>query len=83
MYRIGEFSKLAKTTVKTLRYYEREGILIPEFVDENGYRYYTSKQLLDLARIVHLRQCGLTIEDIKSALAGENLKTLLAQKNTK
>lgn len=80
MYRIGEFSKLAKTTVKTLRYYEREGILIPEFVDENGYRYYTSKQLLDLARIVHLRQCGLTIEDIKSALAGENLKTLLAQK---
>ncbi|MGI5935972.1 MAG: MerR family transcriptional regulator [Oscillospiraceae bacterium] len=71
MYRIGEFSKLAKTTVKTLRYYEREGILNPEFVDENGYRYYSSKQLLELARIVHLRQCGLTIEDIKCALSAK------------
>ena len=39
MYKIGEFSTLAKTTVKTLRYYEQENILLPHFVDSNGYRY--------------------------------------------
>ena len=34
MYKIGEFSKLAKTTIKTLRFYEKEKLLIPSFVDE-------------------------------------------------
>lgn len=33
MYRIGEFSKISKTTIKTLRYYDAEGLLQPETVD--------------------------------------------------
>ena len=41
MYRIGEFSELSKTTIKTLRYYEKEELLIPAHVDEDtGYRFY-------------------------------------------
>lgn len=40
MLKIGEFSKLAKMTVKTLRYYNEIGLLKPIFVDDNGYRYY-------------------------------------------
>ena len=47
MYKIGEFSVLSKTTIKTLRYYEKEGLFIPSFVDENGYRYY-SKVLIQI-----------------------------------
>ena len=39
MYRIKEFSKLAKITVKTLRYFEKEGLLKPAFVNNNSYRY--------------------------------------------
>lgn len=43
MLRIGEFSKLSKTTVKTLRYYDKVGLLKPAFVDSfTGYRYYTN-----------------------------------------
>ena len=34
MLRIGEFSKLSHLTVKALRFYEKEGLLIPENVDE-------------------------------------------------
>ena len=46
MFRIGEFSKLAKTTVKTLRYYDKVGLLKPAFVDsETSYRYYSEAQL--------------------------------------
>lgn len=57
MYRIGMFSKLGLTTIKTLRYYDDEGLLVPAHVDEdNGYRYYNSSQLFDLNRIVSLRQ---------------------------
>ena len=32
MYKIGEFSKLSKTTIKALRYYEKEGLLKPTFM---------------------------------------------------
>ena len=34
MYKIGEFSILSKTTVKTLRYYEKEKLLIPAYIDK-------------------------------------------------
>lgn len=33
MFKIGEFSKLSHITVKALRFYEKEGLLIPEEVD--------------------------------------------------
>ena len=56
MYRIGDFSKASKTTIKTLRYYEKEGLLIPTFVDPyTGYRYDETSQLYDLSKIISLR----------------------------
>ena len=49
MYRIGEFSKMSKTTIKTLRYYDEIGLLEPENVDDfTGYRLYTTQQLVKL-----------------------------------
>lgn len=77
MYKIGEFSKLAKTTIKTLRYYEKEKLLVPSFIDTNGYRYYETMQLIELAKIVSLRQIGLSIDEIKNVLIGRNLKEIL------
>lgn len=68
MYKIGEFSRLAKTTIKTLRYYEKEKLLLPSKVDNNGYRYYETMQLIDLAKIISLRQIGISISDIKDIL---------------
>ncbi|WP_139906138.1 MerR family transcriptional regulator [Clostridium thermarum] len=48
-YRIGQFSKLSKTTIKTLRYYDEVGLLKPEVVDDfTGYRFYTTDQLVKL-----------------------------------
>ncbi len=41
MYKIGDFSKMSKTTIKALRYYEKEGLLKPAFTDQDtSYRYY-------------------------------------------
>ncbi|SCP99491.1 MerR family transcriptional regulator [Anaerobium acetethylicum] len=72
MYRIGEFSKMSKTTVKALRYYDEIGLLKPEKVDElTGYRFYTTRQLMELHRIHSLRQIGLSIEEIKLIVSGE------------
>ena len=66
MLKIGDFSKMSKVTIKALRYYEKEGLLIPKYVDTfNGYRYYENSQLLDLGRIISSKQVGLSIKDIK------------------
>lgn len=81
MYRIGEFSKLAKVTIKTLRYYEKEGILMPSYVDEsNGYRFYETKQLLTVAKIISLRQMGMTIDNIRDILSGANIQEMLSMR---
>lgn len=80
MHKIGEFSKLSKTTIKTLRYYEKEKLLIPVFIDTNGYRYYETKQLVELAKIISLRQIEFSIEEIKAYLNGANFNELLENK---
>ena len=82
MYKIGEFSVLSKTTIKTLRYYEKEGLFSPSFVDDNGYRYYESNKLLELTNIIALRQVGFSIEEIKKVKDGAKLKNLLLEKQS-
>jgi DNA-binding transcriptional MerR regulator len=71
MLRIGEFSKMSKTTIKTLRYYDDEGLLKPEETDKfTGYRLYTTSQLAEVHKIRSLRQIGLSIGEIKLILSG-------------
>ncbi len=70
MYRISEFSRITKLTVKTLRYYDEEGILIPSYRDEhNAYRYYTEEDFEKAKRIVLLRELQFSIAEIKDVLS--------------
>lgn len=81
MIKIGEFSKLSHLTIKALRFYEKEGLLIPEAIDERtGYRYYQTSQLENATKIKAYRQLGLTIEEIKAIQNGADLKLILAAK---
>jgi DNA-binding transcriptional MerR regulator len=68
--RIGEFSKLARVPVATLRYYDQVGLLQPVEVDRfTGYRYYTFGQLALLNRILALKGLGFSLEQIGTVLA--------------
>ncbi|MEW9122213.1 MAG: MerR family transcriptional regulator [Thermotaleaceae bacterium] len=81
MYRIGEFSKMTKTTIKTLRYYDEMGLLKPAFVDaETGYRFYTTKQLVPLHYIIALRQVGVSIEEISLIVSGQSFHEILEKR---
>ena len=43
-------------TIKTLRYYDDQKLLVPVYVDEeNGYRYYEAGQMAQLQQIIALR----------------------------
>ena len=63
MLRIGQFSKLGKITVKTLRYYDKIGLLKPAMIDSSSsYRYYTVEQLQTLHLISAYKAAGLSNE---------------------
>ena len=73
MLKIGDFSKLAQVSVKTLRYYGSLGLLKPAWIDRySGYRYYTVEQLPRLNRILALKDLGFSLEQIQ-AIIGDNL----------
>jgi DNA-binding transcriptional MerR regulator len=81
MYRIGEFSKMSKTTIKALRYYDEVGLLKPEVVDNfTGYRFYTTDQLVKLHYIQALRQLSLSIEEIKLINKGHSTEVILQKR---
>lgn len=73
------FSKLSRTTVKTIRFYDEVGLLKPSKVDEwTGYRYYKADQLFDLYKIVSLRQMGFSIPEIKDIISGRDVSEILS-----
>jgi effector-binding domain-containing protein len=72
MIRIGDFSKLSRVSVKTLRYYDEMGLLKPVEVDRfTGYRYYDFHQLPRLYRILALKDLGFSLEEIGRLLEGD------------
>ncbi|MBN2086229.1 MAG: MerR family transcriptional regulator [Anaerolineales bacterium] len=72
MLRIGDFSRIARVSVQTLRYYDDLGLLNPIEVDRfTGYRYYAFDQLPRLHRILALKDLGLTLEEIARLLQNE------------
>ncbi len=81
---IGEMAKLCDISVQTLRYYDGEGILIPQYKDEKtGYRYYAMENVARLYLIKHLRHLDISIDYIKGLGKSDNIKLLIAELNMK
>jgi DNA-binding transcriptional MerR regulator len=68
-FTIGEFSRLARISVRMLRHYDERGVLRPSSVDAaSGYRYYSPAQLLAAGRVVALRDAGFPVAEIARLL---------------
>ncbi|MEG0297391.1 MAG: MerR family transcriptional regulator [Clostridium sp.] len=71
MYFIGKVEKICNISKKTLRYYDKLGVLSPdEILNENGYRYYSKNNLLTIPIIKYYKQSGFKLEEIKSLNCG-------------
>jgi DNA-binding transcriptional MerR regulator len=69
MFRIGDFSRLARVTIKTLHHYDETGLLQPLHVDrQTGYRYYAATQLETLQRILLLKDLGFALDQVRELL---------------
>lgn len=70
MLKIGEFSRYARLSIRMLRHYDAEGVLVPAAQDPaSGYRLYAVDQLAQANRIKALRDLGFQVRDIKRLLA--------------
>ena len=68
---IGEFARLSRLSPKALRLYDGSGVLEPARVAATGARYYARGQLERAGLVSALRQVGIPLSEIKSALAAE------------
>ena len=72
MFKIGDFSKLSRVSVRMLRYYDENDIFKPELVDEfTGYRYYSAYQIHRITTIVTLRDFGFNVLEIGEYLSAD------------
>ncbi len=72
MYMIGEFSRMSRVPVKTLRYYDEIGLLTPVHVDpDSGYRMYSPEQIVRVQKILALKDLGLSLNEIREFLASD------------
>lgn len=69
MYKIGEFARLSQVPIRTLRYYDHIGVLVPAHVAPSGYRGYAAEQLEQLNRILVLKDLGLSLDEIRTLIA--------------
>lgn len=69
-YRIGEFAELSGVSTKTVRHYDKIGLLRPAAVDaRTRYRRYATAQLRELSSILALRDLGLSLLEIRAFVA--------------
>ena len=83
LYKIGMFAAMNHVTVKTLRFYEEQGLLMPAQINqENGYRYYTLSQMAVIHQITALKQAGFTLEEIARINSGADEEGVLQKKKS-
>jgi DNA-binding transcriptional MerR regulator len=79
----GEFAKLCGTQKGTLLFYDKEGLLKPKHVSENGYRYYDIDQYFEFDLLSMLKEVGSSLKEIQTHLRhmdGEGFMSFLEEK---
>jgi len=82
MFRIGDFSRIARVSARLLRFYDEIGLLPPAHADpQTGYRHYSVEQLAQLNRITVLKDLGFSLDQVgeilKSPIDADQLRRLL------
>ncbi|MET0311570.1 MAG: MerR family transcriptional regulator [Burkholderiaceae bacterium] len=68
-YRIGEAAAASGVSAANIRYYEKEGLLIPQARGENSYRLYSEAELHQLRFIRLCRAMDMSLDEVRTLLA--------------
>ena len=66
--KVGELAKMANVSIRTLQYYDKEGLFSPSAESEGGFRLYNENDVVKLARVLLMKQLGLGLAEIKKRL---------------
>ncbi len=80
MYTVQQVVELSGVTIKTLYYYQKIGILIPNKIGENGYRYYSDKEIQQLQEIIFYKKLKFPLEEIKQMLQNDSSRLEILEK---
>lgn len=69
MKQINEVAKLAKTTVRTLQYYDKIGLLKPSEITATGYRLYDDRDIERLWQIMFFKELDFSLKEIKELMS--------------
>lgn len=75
-YKTGEFAKMANLSIRTIRYYDKIGLLKPSMIQDNGYRLYSDKDFIKLQKIISLKYLGFSLDDIFSMTVNDSYISL-------
>lgn len=65
---VGELGRRMNVSVRTLQYYDREGLLHPSAISEGGRRLYTYRDMVTLHQILSLKHLGFSLAQIRERL---------------
>ncbi len=76
LYSIGQAARKAKISTRTLRHYESIELIKPDYVKENGYRYYSSDTIMMVSIIKYLQFMEFSLEEIKEFIYNANYQEI-------
>ncbi len=76
-YTSGEFARKANVTVRTIRFYDKQGILKPSKISESGYRLYTDEDFGRLQKILSLKYLGFSLEEIMAMTINDDAEDIV------
>ena len=77
-YTIGEFAAINKISTRMLRHYDKIELFKPVTILPNGYRAYSSEQIVVLSKIRQYQSCGFTLSEVGELLHADEEKVMNA-----
>ncbi|NGX63993.1 MAG: HTH-type transcriptional activator mta [Candidatus Anoxychlamydiales bacterium] len=84
-YTVKKLAKISGVTERTLRWYDKIGLLKPSYIGSNGYRFYEEEELLLLQQILFYRELDFPLNEIKEIILKKDFNkvtTLLIHKKS-
>lgn len=76
-YTVKQLAEVSGVSTRTLRLYDKLGFLSPAYYGDNGYRFYSEKELLQLQQTLFFRELGFKLDDIKTIINADEFIQLI------
>ena len=79
MYTTGEVAKICRVSVRTVQFYDKEGIVCPSELSDGGRRLFTESDVADFRLACLYKNLGFSLKEIKEVLGSEEKHTVIQE----